>query len=253
VTLLGALHWLGLRLGDLGELAGRRLPRSAPAPRGHKAVRLGRPSRERLLGLLALALILGAALGLALGIGGPARLPPPVELASLAHPPAATAPPRAVPRPASRPPASAPPRLAARPPAPPRLAARPPAPPRPPSLLDEDDDDGASAHAATMTVARAVPPAPPGARPPDAGPVPDKPPLYEEPLAEPEEWSPPHAGMREGWRKPLLAAFVAAPPVFHPPPGPQPLWLRNALPMPSTHGKPVIAIVIDDMGVDRKR
>ncbi|MBI3445009.1 MAG: divergent polysaccharide deacetylase family protein [Magnetospirillum sp.] len=31
------------------------------------------------------------------------------------------------------------------------------------------------------------------------------------------------------------------------------VWLRNALPVPKTGGKPVIAIIIDDLGVDRRR
>lgn len=37
------------------------------------------------------------------------------------------------------------------------------------------------------------------------------------------------------------------------PVGPQPLWMQNALDVPLPHDGPVIAIVIDDMGVDRKR
>ena len=35
--------------------------------------------------------------------------------------------------------------------------------------------------------------------------------------------------------------------------GAQPLWLKNALDVPRPSGGPMIAIVIDDMGVDRKR
>lgn len=35
--------------------------------------------------------------------------------------------------------------------------------------------------------------------------------------------------------------------------GAQPLWLQNALDVPTPHAGPMIAIVIDDMGVDRKR
>ena len=37
------------------------------------------------------------------------------------------------------------------------------------------------------------------------------------------------------------------------PSGPQPLWLANALDVPPPHEGPMLAIVIDDMGVDRKR
>ncbi|MDO8606408.1 MAG: divergent polysaccharide deacetylase family protein [Phaeospirillum sp.] len=42
------------------------------------------------------------------------------------------------------------------------------------------------------------------------------------------------------------------PPVRLPPAGAA-IWLRNALPPPKTGGHPMIAIIIDDLGVDRKR
>ncbi|WP_231849033.1 divergent polysaccharide deacetylase family protein [Paramagnetospirillum magneticum] len=54
---------------------------------------------------------------------------------------------------------------------------------------------------------------------------------------------------------------VALAPLPPPPPAPEvklppagaAIWLRNALPVPKTGGKPVIAIIIDDLGVDRRR
>jgi len=54
---------------------------------------------------------------------------------------------------------------------------------------------------------------------------------------------------------------VSLVPVPSPPPAPEvklppagaAVWLRNALPTPKTGGRPVIAIIIDDLGVDRRR
>jgi polysaccharide deacetylase 2 family uncharacterized protein YibQ len=43
------------------------------------------------------------------------------------------------------------------------------------------------------------------------------------------------------------------PPPIPPPAGGQPPWLKNAVPAPPTAGRPAIAIVIDDLGLDRKR
>lgn len=43
------------------------------------------------------------------------------------------------------------------------------------------------------------------------------------------------------------------PSVQQAPSGAQPLWLKNALNVPPLHEGPMLAIVIDDMGVDRKR
>jgi len=37
------------------------------------------------------------------------------------------------------------------------------------------------------------------------------------------------------------------------PPPPQPLWLKRAVPAPDAAGRPIIAIVIDDLGLDRAR
>lgn len=46
---------------------------------------------------------------------------------------------------------------------------------------------------------------------------------------------------------------ASLPPATTVPDGPQPLWMQNALDAPLPHDGPIIAIVIDDMGVDRKR
>lgn len=50
-----------------------------------------------------------------------------------------------------------------------------------------------------------------------------------------------------------VAPVVDAPEVASLPVGPQPLWLQNALDVPRPTSGPLIAIVIDDMGVDRGR
>jgi len=50
---------------------------------------------------------------------------------------------------------------------------------------------------------------------------------------------------------PVQAALL--PPPVPPAPGTVPLWRRNALPFTVPHGAPAIAVVIDDLGVDRKR
>jgi uncharacterized protein len=49
------------------------------------------------------------------------------------------------------------------------------------------------------------------------------------------------------------AGAVLVPPAAHsaPPPVGKPAWQRYALAMPATGGRPVIAIVIDDMGIDK--
>lgn len=52
----------------------------------------------------------------------------------------------------------------------------------------------------------------------------------------------------------LAPAPKAAPmPEVKLPPAGAAVWLKNALPVPKTGGRPVIAIVIDDLGVDRRR
>ncbi|WP_448187411.1 divergent polysaccharide deacetylase family protein [Azospirillum sp. sgz301742] len=51
--------------------------------------------------------------------------------------------------------------------------------------------------------------------------------------------------------RPLQTAML--PPPIPPATGGQPPWLKNAIPAPPTAGRPAIAIVVDDLGLDRKR
>jgi len=73
---------------------------------------------------------------------------------------------------------------------------------------------------------------------------------------------PPHAGLayEEKALEEVYAPDVPPVEIASAPPtdeivhaGPQPLWLQNALAFNAPKGAPMIAIVIDDMGVDRKR
>ncbi|RIW07353.1 divergent polysaccharide deacetylase family protein [Azospirillum brasilense] len=99
------------------------------------------------------------------------------------------------------------------------------------------------------------PPPPPPVREaePAPAPVPAPPPqVTEAPAPVPVPAPPPPPAMTP---KPVVA--MLPPPVapLEPPkvaPG-SPLWKKNALPFRAPPGKPAIAIVIDDMGVDRKR
>ncbi|CAO3375211.1 divergent polysaccharide deacetylase family protein [Azospirillum argentinense] len=100
-----------------------------------------------------------------------------------------------------------------------------------------------------------APPQPPPVREaePAPAPVPAPPPqVTEAPAPVPVPAPPPPPAMTP---KPVVA--MLPPPVapLEPPkvaPG-SPLWKKNALPFRAPPGKPAIAIVIDDMGVDRKR
>jgi polysaccharide deacetylase 2 family uncharacterized protein YibQ len=84
--------------------------------------------------------------------------------------------------------------------------------------------------APTASIPMPPPPAPIEAPPPAAAPpAPDKPPA-----------EPPVAAIAAPFPPP---AVIAAPPN----------WRRHAVPAPSPDGRPRIAIVIDDMGVDRRR
>ncbi|PWC55817.1 divergent polysaccharide deacetylase family protein [Azospirillum sp. TSO22-1] len=65
-----------------------------------------------------------------------------------------------------------------------------------------------------------------------------------EPALPYEEPDPPAA------EPPPQVAVLPPPP---PPSGTQAPWLRNAVPAPPSAGRPVIAVVIDDLGLDRKR
>ncbi len=92
-------------------------------------------------------------------------------------------------------------------------------------------------------------PAPPPASPPAPAPTPQ---VAEAPAPVPVPAPPPPPALTP---KPVVA--MLPPPVapLEPPktaPG-SPLWKKNALPFRAPPGKPAIAIVIDDMGVDRKR
>ena len=60
---------------------------------------------------------------------------------------------------------------------------------------------------------------------------------------------PPHVASE---RKPTLLAALAHL-TIKPSEGPQPAWLQHALAMPDIRGRPMVALVIDDAGVDRKR
>ncbi|CAO3420650.1 divergent polysaccharide deacetylase family protein [Azospirillum doebereinerae] len=122
----------------------------------------------------------------------------------------------------------------------------------------------------------AVPPAvavntapPPVAAPPAAEPVPqpsvkpdpsmaaaesERPPAAQTPAVQPPEAHPePHPPAAP----PKTTVAMLPPPVppvtVNPPSGNAALWRRNAVPVSVPPGKPVIAIVIDDMGLDRKR
>ncbi len=96
-------------------------------------------------------------------------------------------------------------------------------------------------------------PEPPAPREPDAAPAPaPAPQVTEAPAPVPVPTPPPPPALTP---KPVVA--MLPPPVapLEPPkvaPG-SPLWKKNALPFRAPPGKPAIAIVIDDMGVDRKR
>ena len=81
------------------------------------------------------------------------------------------------------------------------------------------------------------------------------------PIAKPRRFAqtpPPPSGAPFGQRPQMaslppatLSPAQPAPPSL--PPGPQPPWLLNAVPFAAPPGKPLIAIVIDDLGLDRKR
>lgn len=49
------------------------------------------------------------------------------------------------------------------------------------------------------------------------------------------------------------AALILPPPSVTPSQPATPAWIKYAVPMPPTHGRPMIAVVIDDLGVDRRR
>lgn len=100
------------------------------------------------------------------------------------------------------------------------------------------------------------PPAPPAKAEPAAAP----PRVAVQPNAEGPEHAVTEKPAQTDVRPPATAVAMLpppAPPVQTPqvqaPPGNAALWRRNALPAEVPQGKPMIAIVIDDMGLDRKR
>ena len=72
----------------------------------------------------------------------------------------------------------------------------------------------------------------------------------EEPVAAPAAASPKAAAAGE--RKPVLLAALAHLEI-RPAAEPRPAWLESAVAMPEIRGRPMVALVIDDAGVDRKR
>jgi hypothetical protein len=106
-----------------------------------------------------------------------------------------------------------------------------------------------------------VPPAPPleretaeAPRLPEAAPaVPPARPSEEVPAApEARPESPQPVPPRPEKPKPDTSKAEALPPV-PPAPAGEPAWRRHAVPAPATEGRPRIVLVIDDMGLDRKR
>jgi uncharacterized protein len=53
--------------------------------------------------------------------------------------------------------------------------------------------------------------------------------------------------------KPIEEAALRPPPRLPPPVDTQPAWLRYAVPAPSTGNRPLVAIVLDDLGLDQPR
>ena len=53
--------------------------------------------------------------------------------------------------------------------------------------------------------------------------------------------------------RPTEEAALRPPPALPPPPVAQPAWLRFAVPAPATGNRPLVAIVFDDLGLDRAR
>ncbi len=115
-------------------------------------------------------------------------------------------------------------------------------------------------HTPPQTVAQIPTPTPPAPKPlPPAPSVAEPPPAVTEP--EPgvaaEEMAPPPPAVPEPPPKPAVAMLPPpVPSVPTPPaqaPAGTPLWKKNAVPAKIPADKPAIAIVIDDMGVDRKR
>lgn len=65
--------------------------------------------------------------------------------------------------------------------------------------------------------------------------------------------TPPPSAVRSPPPLPVVLPVVPKPPPPPPPPSGGPAWLRHAVPSPAVNGRPMIAVVIDDLGVDRGR
>ncbi len=76
---------------------------------------------------------------------------------------------------------------------------------------------------------------------------------YEEALPQEVYEPPPPKPASTPQTSPAPAEIAAVPAVPPPMPGETPPWRRFAVAAPDTGGRPMIAVVIDDMGVDRKR
>ncbi len=120
----------------------------------------------------------------------------------------------------------------------------------------------ATAPPAQVQVAVKPPPVP-AAPPLPAQPLPAVPPVAETPepveppplgVTEPEPGTNPDAAPAMAAPEKPAETALLPPPVAAPPPRTGvPLWQRNAVPTRVTPDRPAIAIVIDDMGLDRKR
>lgn len=190
-----------------------------------------------LLAIGSALLLFGAIAGIDAWIGG--------RFTASARLPIAATMPKAAPIPAALPPVVLPPPEAA-PPVP-----RPAPPPRGPS-----SDPGLLTEPFTGAPVSQPPPsseAPPP--PPVAEMPPSPPPIVAEPEPEPE--IPPEREVEPPVPPPPPSTEVA-PPRPPPPPvidrsGDVPPWLKNAVPVTLPLNRPAIAVIIDDMGVDRKR
>ncbi|WP_338086804.1 divergent polysaccharide deacetylase family protein [Magnetospirillum aberrantis] len=67
-----------------------------------------------------------------------------------------------------------------------------------------------------------------------------------------DDVQPPPVSEAPAFQAPAQSAslILPSPPVVAPG---QPAWVKYAVPAPPTHGRPMIAVVIDDLGVDRRR
>ncbi|MFI4987748.1 MAG: divergent polysaccharide deacetylase family protein [Alphaproteobacteria bacterium] len=208
---------------------------AARAKRGGRTGLSGKVPRTRLLAGLFAALVLGAALGVILGTRAPPRHPEsvapraaapakPPSIAALPAPPKAAAP-IAEGRLAGPLPLVSEPRMAAR--VTHGSAAAPPAAASAPKLITAQKDP-------SVVYEEAV----------------EEPPAHHAGPASPSAAGAQHPPASE--HKPILLGALEHL-AIKPTVGPQPAWLQSALAMPDLHGRPMVALVIDDSGVDRRR